>query len=70
MRNVSYKGEKPLGRPKVKKAIEAARGDLNGCGRLVVRASGTEPVIRIMAEADDIKLVERAVGQIIASMEE
>lgn len=68
-RNVSYKGEKPLGNATVTKAIEAARGELNGCGRLVVRASGTEPVIRIMAEADDIKLVERTVGQIIASME-
>ncbi len=69
MRNVSYKGEKPLTNQKVKKAIEAAQSELNGCGRLVVRASGTEPVIRIMAEADDIKLVERTVGQIIATME-
>jgi phosphoglucosamine mutase len=69
MRNISFKGEKPLSNPKVKKAIEAAQSELNGCGRLVVRASGTEPVIRIMAEADDIKLVERMVGQIAASME-
>jgi phosphoglucosamine mutase len=68
-RNVPYRGEKPLGNPEVKKAIESARDDLNGSGRLVVRASGIEPVIRIMAEADDVEPVERAVGQIVASME-
>jgi phosphoglucosamine mutase len=66
---VPYRGEKPLGNPEVKKAIESARDDLNGSGRLVVRASGIEPVIRIMAEADDVEPVERAVGQIVASME-
>ncbi len=69
MRNIAYKGEKPLANAKVRAAIEAARGELNGSGRLVVRASGTEPVIRVMAEADDIKLVERAVCQIAASVE-
>jgi phosphoglucosamine mutase len=69
LRNISFKGEKPLSKPKVKKAIEAAQTELNGCGRLVVRASGTEPMIRIMAEAEDMKLVERAVGQIAESVE-
>jgi phosphoglucosamine mutase len=68
-KNIAYKGEKPLANAKVKKAIEAAEGELNGCGRLVVRASGTEPVIRIMAEAEDMAIAERAVGRIAASVE-
>lgn len=68
MKNIAYKGEKPLANAKVKKAIEAAQGELNGSGRLVVRTSGTEPVIRIMAEADDVRLVERAIGRIVASV--
>jgi phosphoglucosamine mutase len=68
LRSVTYEGEKPLAKPKVKKAIDAARGALNGCGRLVVRASGTEPVIRIMAEADDINAVEQAIETVAASI--
>jgi phosphoglucosamine mutase len=67
-RNIPYKGEAPLDNIKVKKAIQAAEGELNGCGRLIVRASGTEPIIRIMAEAEDLTLVERTVGQIAASV--
>ncbi len=69
VRNIPYQGEKPLANPKVQKAIAAARGELNGSESLVARASGTEPVIRIMAEADDAQLVERAVANIVASME-
>ncbi|MGO9486746.1 MAG: phosphoglucosamine mutase [Rhodomicrobium sp.] len=70
VRNISLNGQKtPLANPKVKKAIETARSELNGCGRLVVRPSGTEPVIRIMAEAENIGLVERAIDLVAASME-
>jgi phosphoglucosamine mutase len=69
MKNIAYKGEKPLADAKVKKAIEAAQEELNGCGRLVVRTSGTEPVIRVMAEADDMKVAEGAIQRIVASVE-
>jgi phosphoglucosamine mutase len=68
LRNVSYRGRQPLGDPRVKKAIESARGELNGAGRLIVRASGTEPVIRIMAEGDNPQIVRRVVDDIAASM--
>jgi phosphoglucosamine mutase len=68
VRNIVYKGEKPLGDPKVEKAIEEARITLNGHGRLLVRPSGTEPVIRIMAEAEEMKLVESAIGLVAESI--
>jgi phosphoglucosamine mutase len=69
MRSVRTTGGKPLANPRVKKAIASAQSRLNGCGRLVVRASGTEPVIRVMAEAEDDRLIDRLVGEIAASIE-
>ncbi len=45
-------------------AIEAARQRLGAEGRLVIRPSGTEPVIRVMAEGDDRKLVEQVVDEV------
>ena len=48
----------------MKAAIAEAETRLNGCGRLLVRASGTEPLIRIMAEGDDEKLVRQLVREI------
>lgn len=50
-------------------AIEAAEDALKGCGRLVIRKSGTEPVVRVMAEGDDPALVETIVDSIIATVE-
>ncbi|MFX8453550.1 phosphoglucosamine mutase, partial [Acinetobacter baumannii] len=46
-------GADPLAHSQVKDAIRDAEARLNGAGRIVVRASGTEPLIRIMAEGDD-----------------
>jgi phosphoglucosamine mutase len=57
LENVRISGGKPLENPEVKKAIADAEAMLNGTGRLVIRASGTEPLIRIMAEGDDEVLV-------------
>jgi len=48
----------------VQKAIDAAKQKLGNSGRLVIRPSGTEPVIRVMAEGDDLGLVEVVVGDI------
>jgi len=55
---------KPLENDAVKRAIDAGKLKLGKAGRLVIRPSGTEPVIRVMAEGDDLKLVESVVGDI------
>ncbi len=54
----------------VREEIAAAREALGDCGRIVVRASGTEPLIRVMAEADDRDLVEQVVRRIIGRIEQ
>jgi hypothetical protein len=61
LKNVRYASGKPLDNPSVQSVIAAQEGRLNGHGRLLIRASGTEPVIRVMGEGDDRELVEDAV---------
>ena len=68
MKNVRYKTGKPLENVKVQSAITAAEKKLNGQGRLVIRPSGTEPVIRVMAEGDDPALVEDTVDSIVEAL--
>ena len=68
LENVRHGGGKPLEHDKVKSAIAEAEDKLKGTGRLVVRASGTEPLIRVMAEGDDEKLVETLVKGIAAAV--
>jgi phosphoglucosamine mutase len=65
---VRFKSGKPLDNKHVKQAIADAQSMLGNGGRLVVRASGTEPVIRVMGEADDAGLVESIVGQVEAAI--
>ncbi len=64
LKNVRFKGGRPLEKAEVSKAIEAAKLRLGAEGRLVIRPSGTEPVIRVMAEGDDRKLVEQVVDEV------
>ncbi len=64
LKNVRYSGGKPLDDAHVKAAIADAQAELAGKGRLVIRASGTEPLIRVMAEGDDAGQVERVVETI------
>jgi phosphoglucosamine mutase len=64
LKNVRFAGGKPLEHAAVKAAIAEAEAGLAGKGRLVIRASGTEPVIRVMAEGDDAGEVERVVDAI------
>ncbi|MDZ4792551.1 MAG: phosphoglucosamine mutase [Hyphomicrobiales bacterium] len=64
MKNVRYNGSKPLEDDAVKAVIERNRERLGNSGRLVIRPSGTEAVIRVMAEADDETLVQSVVGDI------
>lgn len=59
--NVRYEGASPLQAAPVLAAMAAAEAELAGSGRLLVRASGTEPLIRVMAEGED----EAAVGEIV-----
>jgi phosphoglucosamine mutase len=65
LKNVRFAGGKPLEAAPVKAAIEDARARLGQSGRLVIRPSGTEPLIRVMAEGDDPKLVETVVDDIV-----
>jgi phosphoglucosamine mutase len=69
LRNVRFAGGKPLEAETVKRTIAEAEAALNGKGRLVIRPSGTEPVIRVMAEGDDAGEVEAAVASICAAVE-
>ncbi|MBY0561734.1 phosphoglucosamine mutase [Hyphomicrobium sp.] len=64
LRNVRYASGRPLEDTRVVKAIEGAKAKLGENGRLVIRPSGTEPVIRVMAEGDDEKVVSSIVGDI------
>jgi phosphoglucosamine mutase len=68
LKNVRYKKGKPLEDANVKSAITSAEKRLNGNGRLVIRPSGTEPVIRVMGEGDDQVLVEEIVDEIVDAL--
>jgi phosphoglucosamine mutase len=64
LKNVRFSGGAPLEDDSVKAAIAGAESELGGRGRLVIRRSGTEPLIRVMAEGDDPAMVERLVTRI------
>ena len=64
LKNVRYDGASPLDAETVKAAIKDAERALAGKGRLVIRASGTEPLIRVMAEGDDAGEVEQVVDAV------
>jgi len=64
LRSVRFHGEKPLEHPAVTQTIAEAMARLGNRGRLIVRPSGTEPVIRIMGEADDTALIDSLVNDV------
>jgi phosphoglucosamine mutase len=66
LRNVPVAGGRPLENGRVRRLIEAANSRLADHGRLVVRASGTEPVIRVMAEGDDRAMIEEIVDELVS----
>ncbi|QZD88846.1 phosphoglucosamine mutase [Qipengyuania aurantiaca] len=70
LKNVRYSGGKPLENETVKSVIAEAEKELEGKGRLVIRPSGTEPVIRVMAEGDDARQVETVVDRICDAVRE
>ena len=65
LKNVRISSGKPLEDDHVKDAIEQATSELGSSGRLVIRPSGTEPLIRVMAEGDDSKQIERIVDGLV-----
>ncbi len=70
LKNVRFSSGRPLENESVKRAIASAEHELNGKGRLVIRPSGTEPVIRVMAEGDDAAQVTRLVDGICHAVQE
>jgi phosphoglucosamine mutase len=68
LKNVRYKSGQPLKDKRVVEAIASSTAVLGAHGRLVIRPSGTEPVIRVMAEGDDHALVEKAVNDVVAAL--
>jgi phosphoglucosamine mutase len=68
LENVRYKGGRPLEDGGVQAVIRDAEAKLAGCGRLVIRPSGTEPLIRVMGEADDADLLDRVVKDIVDAL--
>ncbi|WP_299777627.1 phosphoglucosamine mutase [uncultured Roseobacter sp.] len=69
LKNVRFSvGQTPLEVENVKAAITQAEADLAGRGRLLIRKSGTEPLVRVMAEHEDADLMERAVDRVVEAV--
>jgi phosphoglucosamine mutase len=69
LKNVRYKnGRQPLDNVAVRRAIDSGNSKLGKSGRLVIRPSGTEPVIRVMGEGDDERLVNTVVSDIVHAL--
>jgi phosphoglucosamine mutase len=69
LKNVRYAGGQPLEDPRVRAAVRAAEARLGTQGRLLLRRSGTERLIRVMAEAEDEALVAQLVDELCAVIE-
>jgi phosphoglucosamine mutase len=70
LESVRYKQGKPLDHKLVMQAIEESKARLGSTGRLVIRESGTEPVIRVMAESDDESLVTAVVNDLTKAIKD
>ncbi len=69
LKNVRFsKGQAPLDIASVQSAISAAETALEGKGRLLIRKSGTEPLIRVMAECEDAGLLTRTVDSVVEAV--
>lgn len=64
LKNVRYEGQSPLDKDVVKRAISEANDEVQSYGRVLVRASGTEPLIRVMAEGTETDKVSRVVDSL------
>jgi phosphoglucosamine mutase len=68
LKGVRYRGASPLGDEDVSRAVEAVRQKLGDAGRVLVRASGTEPLIRVMVEGEDAAAIEALADEIVAAV--
>jgi len=66
LKNVRYEGPSPMANAELLSAIEDAKRDFGNSGRVLVRASGTEPLIRVMAEGDDAGKVDKITDDLVA----
>ena len=69
LRNVRFVGESPLTKPSVQAAMAEAMARLDGIGRLLVRPSGTEPLIRVMAEGENYAMIDHLVTGLVSLIE-
>ena len=65
LKNVRYEGASPMENDHLLKAIDQAKADLGNSGRILVRASGTEPLIRVMAEGDDFGRIDKIANSLV-----
>lgn len=70
LKNVKYSGESPMSNPRLTEAIQEAGQSFGHKGRVLVRASGTEPLIRVMAEGDDEKMVDKITDELVAVIQQ
>ena len=69
--NITYAGDKnPLDHPSIKKIISESEKKISGSGRLLVRKSGTEKLIRIMVEAEDASVIDATMSPVVAAIKE
>ncbi len=68
LRNLRYEGGAPLEDPRVRQIVEDERATLGERGRIVIRPSGTEPVIRVMVEAERDEMIDRAMESICGAI--
>ncbi|MCX7383546.1 MAG: phosphoglucosamine mutase [Alphaproteobacteria bacterium] len=68
LKNVRFSGDSPLEKPSVQSAIADAEAELADTGRLLIRKSGTEPLIRVMAEGESVEQVTRIVDALCAEI--
>jgi phosphoglucosamine mutase len=70
LENVRFSGTPPLGHATVLDAIQSGEDRLNTTGRILIRKSGTEPLVRVMAEGEDLALVQSVVTDIVTAIEQ
>jgi len=70
LENVRFSGSPPLEHASVKDAVSDGEARLQDSGRILIRKSGTEPVIRVMAEGEDPALVQSVVTEIVTAIEQ
>ena len=70
LKNVRFTGASPLREERVQAAIRGSRGRMNGAGRVLIRESGTEPLVRVMAEREDSGVVAEVVDSLCETIAE